>query len=78
MLCAKRVDNNYCESDTGGPAVAAAVSGRFYLVGLLSYSTSCASLGGRIYPSIFTRVDVFASWIGRSLNSVENYKALRE
>ncbi|XP_070383514.1 trypsin iota-like [Dermacentor albipictus] len=78
MLCAKRADKNYCESDTGGSAVAAAVSGHFYLVGLLSYSTSCASLGGRVYPSIFTRVDVFASWIGRSLNSFENYKALRE
>ncbi|KAH7939164.1 hypothetical protein HPB52_007696 [Rhipicephalus sanguineus] len=78
MMCAKRVDKSYCESDTGGPAVAATVNGRFYLVGLLSYATSCASLGSVIYPSIFSRIDAFASWIGSSLNSTRNYKPLLE
>ncbi|KAL3210464.1 hypothetical protein MRX96_008708 [Rhipicephalus microplus] len=66
------------QSDTGGPAVAASVSGRFYLVGLLSYATSCSSMGNLIYPSIFTRIDAFASWIGSSLNSLRNYKILLE
>ncbi|KAL1437664.1 hypothetical protein MTO96_048692 [Rhipicephalus appendiculatus] len=78
MFCAIRVEARYCESDTGGPAVAATTSGRFYLVGLLSYATSCANMGSLIYPSIFTRIDAFTSWIGSSISSARNYKTLLE
>uniref|UniRef100_G3MNH0 Peptidase S1 domain-containing protein n=1 Tax=Amblyomma maculatum TaxID=34609 RepID=G3MNH0_AMBMU len=79
MLCAKRVDQNYCEGDTGGPAVTAGQNGRFYLVGLLSYKTSCDMQGEHIYPSIFTKVAVFAPWIARSVAApLVNYTILVE
>lgn len=78
MLCAKRVDDNFCEGDTGGPVVAAGKNGGFYLVGIWSYGTPCARQEERIYPSVLTRVSAFTTWIAQSVNSSGNYTMLPE
>ncbi|XP_054083131.1 serine protease easter-like isoform X2 [Zeugodacus cucurbitae] len=53
-----------CNSDSGGPLmIVQTYNGRqsFFLVGIVSYSSNpCV---GEALPSVFTRVDVFSSWI---------------
>lgn len=69
ILCAlgakSAINSEYtdaCEGDSGGPLIMT-VQGKFYLVGVISFGTSC---GGPI-PGIYTQVSQHIDWIERKV-----------
>ncbi|KFB34897.1 AGAP000573-PA-like protein [Anopheles sinensis] len=69
ILCAlgekSAVSNEYtdaCEGDSGGPLIMT-VRGKFYLVGVISFGTSC---GGTI-PGIYSQISQHIDWIERKV-----------
>ncbi|KAL5011381.1 hypothetical protein ScPMuIL_009932 [Solemya velum] len=57
-ICAFKKKTSACEGDSGGPLVCQ-TDNRHILVGVTSWgSTSCKN-----YPSVFTRLSVYATWI---------------
>ncbi|ELV11198.1 Serine protease 40 [Tupaia chinensis] len=61
MLCAGNLmeETSICRGDSGGPLVCP-VNGKWYLIGISSWSLDCRSPIG---PSVFTRVSYFSNWI---------------
>ncbi|XP_007948709.1 serine protease 40-like [Orycteropus afer afer] len=61
MLCAGDLNTGkaVCRGDSGGPLVCQ-VNNSWFLLGLSSWSLDCRK---PIYPSVFTRVPYFSSWI---------------
>lgn len=69
-LCAENFDNpsqptGTCQGDSGGPLVRD-VSGTRILVGLTSWGKECALFP---YPTVFTRISSYRSWINGVINS---------
>ena len=62
MICAGGYDQggrSVCMGDSGGPLVTE-VSGRFRLIGVVSYGNPCAVAG---WPDVYARVTAALSWI---------------
>ncbi|XP_076353862.1 clotting factor B-like isoform X2 [Tachypleus tridentatus] len=52
-------DKDACQNDSGGPLVLEE-SGRWALVGIVSFGVNCAEPG---YPGVYTRVSHYIKWI---------------
>ncbi len=50
------------KGDSGGPAMET-VDGRVYLIGLVSYGSTCADE----FPGVYTQVSYFLNWIASTL-----------
>eukprot|EP00918_Siedleckia_nematoides_P026337 GHVU01056802.1.p1 GENE.GHVU01056802.1~~GHVU01056802.1.p1 ORF type:complete len:272 (+),score=11.49 GHVU01056802.1:31-846(+) len=67
MMCAGWRDSNpsdSCQGDSGGPLTVKNGSGRFEIVGLVSWGYGCASTT----PGVYTRVSFFEAWINLNIN----------
>merc|ERR1711976_2930 len=67
MICAGRIPENEkdsCQGDSGGPMVVRNSSGRFEIVGLVSWGYGCAS--GT--PGVYARVSHYMDWIDSIIN----------
>jgi secreted trypsin-like serine protease len=65
MLCAGTApdfdESDACQGDSGGPLVVKSSSGRFSIVGVVSWGIGCGSR----YPGVYSRVYNGLSWIGQ-------------
>jgi secreted trypsin-like serine protease len=63
MLCATDnrgdVTRDSCQGDSGGPLTLKDSTGKFYVVGIVSWGIGCASG----YPGVYTRVSDYQQWI---------------
>uniref|UniRef100_A0A0K8TDJ8 CLIP domain-containing serine protease n=1 Tax=Lygus hesperus TaxID=30085 RepID=A0A0K8TDJ8_LYGHE len=59
QLCAGGKDKDSCTGDSGGPLMFPQ-SGKFYLIGIVSFGIGCAEPG---YPGVYTRVTNYVDWI---------------
>lgn len=57
-MCTYAAGRDACQSDSGGPVFADA-GGLVYLVGIISFGSTCADR----MPSVSTRVTYFSDWI---------------
>jgi secreted trypsin-like serine protease len=61
MLCAGGATADSCQGDSGGPLMYKfPVTGKFALVGIVSYGIGCGKTG---MPAVYTRVSVYDDWI---------------
>ncbi|KAF6199950.1 hypothetical protein GE061_006248 [Apolygus lucorum] len=59
QLCAGGKDKDSCTGDSGGPLMFPQ-SGKFYLIGIVSFGIGCAEPG---WPGVYTRVTNYVDWI---------------
>ncbi|MFB9903955.1 serine protease [Allokutzneria oryzae] len=59
QTCAAAPGKDVCKGDSGGPLMAA-IAGRMYLVGTVSWGVVC---GDQSRPAVYTKVSAFVDWI---------------
>ena len=57
-----------CQGDSGG-GLFYYRNGRWYAAGVVSYAIGC---GQKAYPTVFTKIAAYRSWIQSNLNRVES------
>nr|ASL24503.1 serine protease cSP [Pacifastacus leniusculus] len=62
-LCAGSASKDSCSGDSGGPLNYKGSSGKYYIVGIVSFGVGCARPE---FPGVYTRVSSFIDWIVRN------------
>ncbi|XP_037526158.2 clotting factor B-like [Rhipicephalus sanguineus] len=73
LLCTHTPGKDICMGDSGGPLTVWNKNGLSELVGVVSFTFGCGSVG---YPSGFTRVSGYTDWIRESMKSPDNWQKL--
>ncbi|XP_015794569.1 chymotrypsin-1-like [Tetranychus urticae] len=64
-ICAQASQSSPCFGDSGGPLMVVNGPGTMYLVGVVSFGSSCAGSS----PTVFTRVTSYLDWIDQTTKS---------
>ena len=67
MICAGEEGKDSCQGDSGGPLFAVDASGKYTLVGVVSWGESCAAAG---FPGVYASVSYQKDWLCSVLGDV--------
>ena len=62
MICTFELPKGFCQGDSGGPLVVRNQNGKYSLIGIVSFSSFCATDD----PFVYTRVSLFNEWIEKN------------
>lgn len=66
MICALEDYKDSCQGDSGGPLVVNDGSGRYELIGIVSWGRGCALPG---VPGVYTKVAAFVEWVQTNIRT---------